>query len=174
MKPFHIDAALLGGFGLLAFVAVLYSAAGGEPRSVELLSSVFLLVALMLGWFHIRRGRPNGRSIHQALATVALPVMILASVAITHWPLRLSYAWSCAAFDDIARRVRAGERIEAQRVGPFRILRAEVYFNGLVCLWTDLDPGGKTGFVQCPPDNPPRNLWGIVRLDDRWQFISED
>jgi hypothetical protein len=28
--------------------------------------------------------------------------------------------------------------------------------------------------VQCAPDHVPFNLWSMISLDDRWQFIAED
>jgi hypothetical protein len=81
---------------------------------------------------------------------------------------------SRGAFDAIAQRVRAGEQMKPQRIGLVTIRKAEVYYNGIVCLWTDLNPSGYTGFVQCAPDSMPFNLWSMIRLDARWQFISED
>ena len=81
---------------------------------------------------------------------------------------------SRGAFDAIAQRVRAGEQVKPQRVGLVVIRKAQVYHNGIVCLWTGLKPSGYTGFVRCGPDYVPFNLWSMVRLDARWQFISED
>jgi hypothetical protein len=105
--------------------------------------------------------------------TVCLAV--IASVVIFHWPLRAAYSLSRSALDGVARDVRAGQRVVSPtRVGLFTIVEAEVSRHGIVCLWVDPHPAGKTGFVQCGPDHVPFNLWSMVCLDDRWQFIAED
>ena len=55
------------------------------------------------------------------------------------------------------------------------IKRAELSRNGIVCLWTDPQPGGNAGLVQCDSDRAESfNLFEQMRLDDRWQFIRED
>ena len=73
------------------------------------------------------------------------------------------------------QRVRTGEHIATPlRAGLFTIRSAYLSHDGIVCLWTHPHPGGSTGFVQCRRNYVPFNLWSIVRLDDRWQFISED
>jgi hypothetical protein len=100
---------------------------------------------------------------------------IIISVAATHWPLRVTYVLSRDAFDSLAQRVRAGEHIATPvRAGFFTVRRAELSHHGIVCLWTYPHPAGSTGFVQCRRDYVPFNLWSLIRLDDRWQFISED
>jgi hypothetical protein len=89
--------------------------------------------------------------------------------------LRAAYLLSRPTLDRVAEDVRAGQHVtRPTRVGLFTIVEAEVNRHGIVCLWVDPNPTGKTGFVQCGPDYVPFNLWSMVRLDDRWQFIAED
>jgi hypothetical protein len=100
---------------------------------------------------------------------------IIASVMTIHWPLRARYLLSRPSLDRLAEDVRAGQPFAGPtQVGLFTIVEAEVNRHGIVCLWIDGNPSGKTGFVQCGPDYIPFNLWSMVSLDDRWQFISED
>jgi hypothetical protein len=107
------------------------------------------------------------------VGTTAIAVIL--SVTVTQWPLQVGYRLSRPAFDRVAAEVRDGQLPQTPcRLGVYQIRRAEVYYNGVVCLWTDLAPSGKTGFVQCGPQDPPFNLWSHVVLDDSWQFISED
>ena len=111
--------------------------------------------------------------------TLTLPdacLSLILSVGVTCWPLRVSFALSRNAFEAVALRVRSGERVSTpSRIGLFRIRQAELSNGGVVCLWTDLDPAGHTGFVQCDQDKAVKfNLWSIIPLEDRWQFISED
>src|SRR5205807_2528160 len=98
-----------------------------------------------------------------------------ASVAFSQWPLRVSYALSRPSFDALAKHVRAGDPIYVpRRAGLFAIRKAEISYSGVICLWTTVNPGGNTGFVQCGPDHIPLNLWSSISLDNQWQFISED
>lgn len=102
-------------------------------------------------------------------------IAVLLSIVTMNWPLRYAYQLSRAEFDAVARRVADGEEVQTPRwIGLFRIETAEVYRNGVVCLWTNDAPAGPTGFVQYAADDLPFNLASHYRLDDRWQFISED
>jgi len=102
-------------------------------------------------------------------------IAILLSVMTFNWPLHAAYVLSRPSFDRVAAEVRAGHPLEIpRRVGLFSIQKAEVYHNGVVCLWTDDDPAGPTGFVQHGAHDLPFNLWSHTRLDDSWQFIAED
>jgi hypothetical protein len=104
-------------------------------------------------------------------------IATIASVAFTQWPLRAAWALSAPAFEDAARRLRAGERLETpRRIGLFTVRRAAVteYVRPLVCLWTDLEPNGYTGFVQWTGDDEPLSLWSNTRLSDGWHFVTED
>ncbi|MEO1591700.1 MAG: hypothetical protein AAFU71_10460 [Cyanobacteria bacterium J06632_22] len=113
-------------------------------------------------------------------ATVAIALIL--SIMVFHWPLRLAYAFSRPAFNQIAAQVTAGETIATpQRVGWFwieEIALPEHLFSyaedGIVCLWTGVHPFGNTGFVQTTSDNLPFNLWTHLKLDNTWQFIAED
>jgi|SRR6185503_16327735 len=174
MKRNRIDLPLIALCSLLALAAVLFSATGGEKVAVVFWAIILGLAIVIVGSLLIGHRRHTKRDVLPAFTAPAIGLGIIVSVAATHWPLRVSYAMSRGAFDSIAQRVRAGEEVTPQRVGLVKIRRAEVYHNGIVCLWTGLNAGGYTGFVQCGPDYVPFNLWSIVRLDARWQFISED
>jgi hypothetical protein len=175
--PF-LESALIVLSGLLAVAAVWHSATGGDEVGVVLLALVavvfcavtMIAVSLLIGLRRLTQRRA-------ALAFVA-PVLALAviiSVVATQWPLRAGYAWSRSSLDAVAQRVRSGENIATPvRAGFFKIRRAEVSRSCIVCLWTRPRPGGSTGFVQTRGEVMPFNLWSMVGLDDRWQFISED
>ena len=102
-------------------------------------------------------------------------IAIVLSIVLTNWPMRAAFAISRPTFDQIANDVRMGNELDTPFwAGLFRIRKAEVYYNNVVCLWTHQNPAGKSGFVQCPPENPPFNLWSHITLDASWQFITED
>lgn len=129
-----------------------------------------VITCTLLGFAHSKR-QPLWPVLAGAIACLAF----LASVVTVHWPLRAAYFMSRPSLDRLARDVRAGHRLAGPaRVGLFIINQAEVSRHGIVCLWVDPNPSGKTGFVQCGPDYVPFNLWSMVHLDDRWQFIAED
>lgn len=122
--------------------------------------------------------KPYQRSRRPAIAAL----LIVFSVTVFNWPLRIGYAFSRPAFNEIAARVTAGETITTpRRVGWFHIeaitLPEHLFYyaeDGIVCLWTEVHPHGNTGFVQTSPDNLPFNLWSHFKLDNTWQFIAED
>ena len=117
---------------------------------------------------------PFVRSLRLLFARVTT-LAVLLSVITSNWPLRAAFALSRTSFDRIAAQVLAENPPETPcMVGLFRIEKAHVDRHGIVCLWTDIDPSGATGFVQYRCDDLPFNLWSRMRLDDSWQFIQED
>ena len=174
IRRHHIDAALMSLLGLLAIAGVLHSATGGEQVVVVLLASILSVATIIVGSLLDYR-RLTQRRVDPVLAAPILTLVVIISVAATHWPLRASYAVSRDSFDAVAQRIRSGEHITTPlRAGLFTIRSVEVSRHDIVCLWTRTDSSGYTGFVQCRRDHVPFNLWSIVSLDDRWQFISED
>lgn len=175
MKRRHLDVVLMSVLVLLAVGSILHSATGGERVAVEFVGLIILAVALVISYLLVAHRRYTRRAVLPVLVVSLVCLSIIISVSQTHWPLRITYALSRDAFDDVAQRIRAGEHIATPvRAGLFTIRRIDASYRGIVCLWTHPHPGGSTGFVQCPRDDVPFNLWSIVRLDDRWQFISED
>lgn len=175
MKRQHIDAALIALLGLLALAGILHSATGGEQVGVVLLAIVLSAATIIVSRLLFGYRRYTKRPVLLAIIAPVACLSIIISVAATYWPLRVTYAMSRNAFDSLAQRVRAGEHIEMPvRAGFFTVRHAELSHHGIVCLWTYPHPTGSTGFVQCRRDYVPFNLWSLIRLDDRWQFISED
>jgi hypothetical protein len=171
----QIDTALMTLLGLLALASVLVSAGGGEQVSVVLLAIILSGASIIVGSLLIGYRRQTQRRVLPALLAAILSLSVIVSVAATHWPLRATYVLSRTSFDAVAQRVRNGENVTMPlRAGLFTIRRAERSQQGIVCLWTQPNPSGSMGFVQCPRNHVPFNLWSIIRLDDRWQFISED
>ena len=135
---------------------------------------LFLLAALL--------GLPLLASQKRYWRQAGAALLVVLSIAVFNWPLRIGYAFSRPAFNQVAAQVMAGEMPETpRRVGWFRIegvaLPEDLFYyaeDGIVCLWTNVHPYGNTGFVQTSPDNLPFNLWSHFKLDNTWQFISED
>ena len=149
-----------------SFLAVLASLWPLEPIALTLTCTALGLATLI--------ALPFVRSLRHLFAVITT-IAILLSVATSDWPLHAAYALSRPSFDHVADHVRAGTPPTTPcLIGLFRIRKAEVSENGIVCLWTDDEARGPTGFVQCGPDDLPFNLWSHARLDDSWQFISED
>jgi hypothetical protein len=175
LKRHHIDIALASACWLLAAVAVWLSASGCEQVSMVFWSILFSIPVVVVGSVFVGWRRHTGRSIFSAVISSLACLAFIASIAAWQWPLRVSYGWSRAAFDSLAKRVRAGHEFELpQQVGLLTIHKVGVSYNGIVCLWTIPKRGGNTGFVQCGRDYVPFNLWSLVKLDDHWQFITED
>lgn len=171
----HVDVTMMCVCGACVTIALWLSATGCEQVGLVIWSIILSLVVFLVGAVFIGWRRYTKRSILPVLSISLGCLALIASVALWQWPLRVTYGLSSAAFDSFAKRVRAGERLlMPQRVGVFMIRKAEVYSNDIVCLWTFPNPSGNTGFVQCRRNFVPFNLWSIVRLDDHWQFITED
>jgi len=152
----------------------------GEPLTVAVAAFAFLVIAMLADlflwkWIGLHRCK-SLRSRQASIFAGFVCVIILVSVSLTHWPLRFAYRLSRPSFDQIARSLQGGRKFEKPlRAGFFFIEKAEIYdLNGKVCLWTNIDPAGRTGFTQCPPDDVQFNLWSMIELDDDWQFVSED
>ena len=170
-----VDIQLVCVCWLTAAAAVYLSADGCEKVSMIFWAIIGSAIITIAGLTLVsRRWRAkNFRSFAVLNAGTCLGVII--SVAVWHWPLRVSYRLSRNAFDSFAERVRAGDQLSLpQQVGFFTIKYANVSDQGIVCLWTMTDPTGSTGFVQCGQGYIPFNLWSEIKLDDHWQFISED
>jgi hypothetical protein len=142
--------------------------------TVVLFVLLLILTASITGWAHhsSRRIWPD--------VTACIGLMILvASAAVTAWPLRLTFLASRAQLEALATRVEAGQTIEAPLwVGVFRIARTEIRppgWRGGTCLWVFSHPGHPTGLVRSDrPDGPGVNVNRSIRLSEHWYYISED
>ena len=161
-------------YGLLVIATGAVSILLMEDTIVFLSSIVAGLVALASSPAFLFAARRSRRARAIILASLVLCLGGIASIARWHWPLRLAFLASESSLEEMATATRRGESPADQRIGIFRILRAEVGPRGIVCLWLDLDPEGRTGLVQTSPEDLPFNLWSVISLSDRWQLISED
>ncbi len=166
---------LVGVCAVPSVSVVLISAAAAEKTLVLLAGFLACAVTVILALALVNSARFEREQVWPILARALGSLAIIFCVLVTHWPLRIAHLLSRSSFDRLALELRAGRQMAApQWVGFFFIKKAEVDRNGIVCLWTNPHPGGNTGFVRCGPKRVPFNLWSMVKLDDTWQFISED
>ncbi|MEO0375694.1 MAG: hypothetical protein AAF329_13915 [Cyanobacteria bacterium P01_A01_bin.17] len=151
---------------LPALIATVLSAIAVEPISLLLLCGSLGFVSFVLLLFTRTR---------QHWLIGVLTAAILTTIATTHWPLRVTYAAAKPQIAQVAAQVQAGNTVDRPFwVGSFRIAKAEVD-KGVVCLWTDLHPNGRTGFVQQrQQDQQKFNTWSTLQLDSEWQLLAED
>ena len=125
---------------------------------------------------------PDLRAQKRFQRQAAVSLVLVVSIIMFNWPLRVAYAFSRPAFDQVAEQVMAGETLTTpRRIGWFRVQRIEapgfaangIAFQGLR-LWTGIHPHGNSGFVRSSPDDLRFNLWSHFKLDETWQFIAED
>lgn len=79
--------------------------------------------------------------------------------------------------DQFADAVKGGSNIALPgRVGAFVISKTEIGPGEIVCLWTDTNPSGPSGFVRCSPEHARDSfaLWAYVSLNDEWQLVFLD
>lgn len=164
---------LLDAIPVLAIIAA--SVFLMEPVGVILIGILACAVLLVLNCALVGFAHAKRRRIWPVMTGLAVSLACLFSVMATHWPLRMAYVLSRPAIERLGSEILKGESFsQPKRVGLFTIEKAEVNHSGIVCLWTREDPGGNSGFVQCGPERVPFNLWSMVRLDGRWQWIAED
>ena len=155
-------------FGILAVVgvAIFASVSPAEPFNL-CFGCAFLSIVVLLLMILAKTG--------SQFAFGIFAIAAMGSIAFFNWPLHLAYIASRPSFENFAQRLRDGEQIRVPaRIGMFRVVKAEVNHNNVVCFWTDDDAAGGTGFVNFGPDHLPFNLWSHTHLDDSWQFITED
>ncbi len=163
------------GQGIAVLALVWLSATATEKVAVFLSGCVdcLVIVGLTLAW--LSWAGVKHKPLRPAFTAAILALAVAASVIVTAWPLRLSYLLSRPTLERLAMTVQAGEPPDGPvRVGLFVIKRTEVSRQGLVCLWTELDPKGNTGFVRCGANGLPANLWSSIQLDEQWNLVAED
>ncbi|MHB0912077.1 MAG: hypothetical protein ACYC2Y_01350 [Armatimonadota bacterium] len=159
---------------LLWAVVLMLASASGYVDTIGIIFYCILGVPLFLGLGFLWPKRWQVRHPRNWIA-IPLALALILSVAATMWPLRLHYLAARPALDRIADRLETGERVKTPVwAGLFRINEVEIY-RDIPCLWVGNYPSGGVGLIRTPPDGAYRfNLWEHIRLDDTWQFISED
>tara|TARA_R110000850_G_scaffold42454_28_gene108982 strand:+ start:304 stop:801 length:498 start_codon:yes stop_codon:yes gene_type:complete len=104
----------------------------------------------------------------------AVGTAMIVLVAVTQFPLRMTFALSETALQRLAAEVvEQGPLTEPAQAGLFTIAKASVHPNGSVFLMTDPDPSGPAGFVY-QYTGSGYNIWSEYRIDDSWHFIALD
>ncbi len=157
-----------------AAVLILASASAVESTLVLLGAVIGTPVILLLSFLWPRKWLFRNWRLRKRYA-VPISLAFIVSVFTTHWPLKAHYHLVKSRLNRIADRVEAKAPVSLPcQIGLFRIKKAEVYWNGITCLWTGDNPAGYAGFVRTSPDKVRFNLWSMVKLDKDWQFIAED
>lgn len=166
---------IIGLYAIPALLVIVASVTLLEPISVFLVGVLAGTVTVVMTGALMRVAYSNKHSLWPVVAGATACLACIASVTTIHWPLRVAFYFSQSSLNQLAEDVRAGQSLMTPaRVGLFTIVETQVSRHGIVCFWVDANPGGKTGFVQCGPDHVPFNLWSMLSLNDRWQFVSED
>jgi hypothetical protein len=145
-----------GGFSLAVIAGVTWAAAS------------FLMGVLF-------QFRPAGMNSNRVWGAVGLAFLLTASVVVTRWPIRFGPIIYRAQFQALADSVAAGHPFDApRRIGPFTFYQGEVE-RGFVCLWTDLDPKGRSGYIRGSTERGvPFNVWSVISAGSGWHFLVED
>lgn len=139
--------------------------------SALFLAALPIVVTSVLIGFTIKKNRRPA----PIVALMLVYWMFFGSVAATNWPFRLMFILSRPSIERAANLVQVGNPPKTPfRVGLFRIEKAELKSKGVVCLWTDPDPGGDKGFIRHQGENVPLNLFTCINLDGRWKYVEED
>ena len=162
---------------LATCVLVGMSVAAIEPLTFLLCGILLIAVAggMTVLLAVLLSGKKRNQRNRKEWMAIGISVILCVSILISEWPLRIAYMLSRSAMEQAAANLKAGEPWNGpQRLGVIYVRQAELNARGTVCFWTDLDPSGRTGFVQCPAPKAEFNLWSRISLDGGWQLISED
>lgn len=105
-------------------------------------------------------------------------IALIVSVAMTMWPLRVTFYLSQPALERLAARVEAGDALTfPQRAGLFQVWRAERGANTSF-LWLDPDRSYGVGFLHTTGKgrlpNALMGLCGSRTLSEGWEFRWND
>ncbi len=161
-------------FFTLMLILASASAAGWTAEYVGSVLGIPLFLLLCFLW----PGKWSPRNVQvRDLCAVVLCLFVIFSVCATHWPLKMQYKMIKSNLNRIAALVEAKKSVAMpQRIGLIQIVKVQVWDNGVICLWTDDDPNGPSGFVRTSPEKVDSqfNLWAHIDIDDQWQFIEID
>jgi hypothetical protein len=163
-------------FVLTVLLSLWFSAIGTEPFMLAVASTGAMLlswlVSLFLPWS--RREAVTLQRVHSGKRIVGWSVLLYVSILVTQWPLRLTFALSRPALEQMAQSLRSGNKLQGpQRAGFFLIREASFkFYPDTVCLWIALEPNGNRGFIQGPSNvmQSASHIW----LDKRWRLVEED
>ncbi|MDB6152007.1 MAG: hypothetical protein JWL90_460 [Chthoniobacteraceae bacterium] len=121
------------------------------------------------------RFQPGSIRSNRMWAMIGAAFLLTLSVVVTRWPVRLGPVIYRSQFQALADRVASGEHFSTARyIGPFTFERGEVE-RGFVCLWTDLDRAGRSGFIRGSTEHGlPFNAWSVISAGSEWRFVVED
>ena len=149
-------------------------ATGFETLAISLVGILAILVVgpIYFLWLYKNRSRRLAALGGCMLLATALAT---AGIEFTSFPLRTGYYFSKRQMDRIASLLQAGEQVPCPCwAGIIRVKKAELSQQQIPCLWTHPNPSGNTGFIKTSPAYIPFNLWSHTKIDEEWQFISED
>ncbi len=160
---------------ILALVAVYRSATGANPIFIlwgtAIAAFVWALVLLRSAPVRGYIVESKGRVLFQASCW-----FIVASVATTDWPLRVSFVASRPRLETLAAKAaNHGQLTAPARAGLFVVRRVEVNHKDWTCLWLDLNRNGRAGLARASAiDTSTPYLATSVRLGEGWALITEE
>jgi hypothetical protein len=116
----------------------------------------------------------GGHSAHRINLYRALSSALIALIGLTQFPLRFGFLASKGSLSALAHDMSADKAPALPvRAGLYVIRSAAVKDDGTVCLWTDVNPQGKAGFV-CGDSVKIVDLWRAQNLDCAWWYVTLD
>jgi hypothetical protein len=153
------------------FVVAAISLVVRDVFFVRALSLLALSVLIVLGIVCTRRAVNR-----QAAQTTLLGgALVLAGLAFTNAPLRLTFAAFESRFEATSDELLRGDRPAFPFwIGPFRVIDGGIRDgSGAPYLMTSGQPYEINGFVR-DPKGTNFNLWSITPVSDGWAYIEED
>lgn len=159
---------------IAALTVTFFAIRGSDTFSLLFVAGVVWAVAavFMGAAFHLR---PQTMLSNRIWVGIGLASLLTASVVFTRWPIRLGPVLYHSEFRALADSVAAGHSFTSPRqIGPFTFQQGQVE-RGFVCLWTDLDPKGRSGFIRgVATSGIPFNAWSVAATGSEWHFLIED
>lgn len=162
---------------LLSFVfplALIYlSAFGVDPIFITWIGYTLAFVYIILGAIvTLKRHR-----LEKLRIVLVANVFIFVSVAVTFWPLTLSFYYCEDKFELLtAEHYDRKNNMLPLRIGLFNVLKVEKNRSSTI-LWLSDDPSGGIAFIKNASGRNIKesyNIWNMVRLSDRWWYVIID
>lgn len=161
---------ILGAFGVIGLTYL--SAAGKDAMPTLTLVGVVATIWLLLGaWAGVPRVRPH-KCANWFCWFLALNVLVLISIPLTSWPLKLSIAFGQKELVRIHEAALRGETVGPIRVGLLDIQEVRSVGRKRHYLVLDARPSGMIALARDP--EPPLNPWVTVGTGSGWTFFVED
>jgi hypothetical protein len=142
----------------------------------QLIISSLLLVVLAIPFGYQMHASGNGKGVLFAFLLWTGVGLINFAGLLTSWPVKLTIANKKQDLLQLHSEMQPEEiRPLGRQYGLIEVQEARKLHNGNTWFVTGGHPGGSTGLLYSPDNNPTGfNQWSCYQISDKWYLIEED